>query len=412
MSSPAATRPDDRLAALEEELGALGYAAGSLPATDVSGVTVHEREAVDAGLNLVVSGHAPEVLLLDMDGRMLHRWRKAAHEVWPELAGDDDAGPRRRQRAHLLPDEADLAAEAPDPTCFRRAHLLPDGALLAIYEGRGLVKLDAAGGVVWSYAGRAHHDLDVLPDGCIVVLTLKVHPVPRLGSDGLVGENYVTYLSPEGEELRSVSILECLEQSEWSRTIEVAAAREGGLAGDIFHTNTLEYLTEEKASWTELANPGDVLVSMRSNHAIGIIDPEAGRFSWMATGSWRAQHQPVLLPSGRMLLFDNRSTLHRSRVMECDPRTLEVVWDYQADADDVFFSNTCGSVQRLDNGNTLIVESSPGRAFEMRPDHTIVWEWPSPFRAGEQRELVATLFDLVRLPPDTPVGWAQRDALR
>jgi hypothetical protein len=337
------------------------------------------RDATTPGLNLVVSAHAPEALLMDMDGRMLHRWHRDPREVWPDRRG----GP-----------------------CFRRAHLLPGGALLGIYEKRGLVRLDARGEVLWAYGGQAHHDLDVLPDGRIAVLTRREHVVPRLGSDRPVIEDFVTFLSAEGEELRSVSILECFENSDWSRTIEVAAAREGGLWGDVFHTNTLEYLTPERAAWTPLAQPGNVLVSMRTNHAIGILDPDEARFTWMATGSWRSQHQPVLLPSGRMLLFDNRGTLHRSRILEFDPRTLEVAWDYQADEDDVFFSNICGSVQRLEDGNTLVVESTTGRAFEVGPDRTIVWEWRSPFTTGEHGEHVATLFDLVRLPADTPIGWA------
>jgi hypothetical protein len=78
----------------------------------------------------------------------------------------------------------------------------------------------------------------------------------------------------------------------------------------------------------------------------------------------------------------------------------------------VFFSNVCGSVQRLANGNTLVVESTPGRAFELDPDRTIVWEWHSPHRVGEHGGQVATLFDVVRLPADTPIDWADHSAPR
>jgi hypothetical protein len=56
--------------------------------------------------------------------------------------------------------------------------------------------------------------------------------------------------------------------------------------------------------------------------------------------------------------------------------------------------------RRLPNGNTLIVESQAGRAIEVTPDQEIVWEFVHPHRAGPQDELIAQLFDVVRLPPD------------
>jgi hypothetical protein len=245
---------------------------------------------------------------------------------------------------------------------------------------------------------------------------MGTHGIPRgrlafsshLRSDQPVGENFVTFVSADGQEERSVSILDCFLDSAWRPLIEEPAAREGGLSGDIFHTNTLEYVTAERAGWTSLAREGDVLVSMRSNDLIGLLDPEAGRFTWLVSGSWRAQHQPSLLPGGRMLLFDNRGTPRRSRVLEFDPAKSEVYWDYQAAAEGEFYSNTCGSAQRLQNGNTLIVESSPGRAFEVDPATALVWEWRRPFCAGARLELIATLFDLVRLPAGFPVAWAEQ----
>ena len=47
-----------------------------------------------------------------------------------------------------------------------------------------------------------------------------------------------------------------------------------------------------------------------------------------------------------------------------------------------------------------------GRAFEVAADHTVVWEFLSPHRAGERGELIAMLFELVRLDADFPTDWA------
>ena len=66
---------------------------------------------------------------------------------------------------------------------------------------------------------------------------------------------------------------------------------------------------------------------------------------------------------------------------------------------------TCGTTQRLDNGNTLITESDFGRAFEVTSDGDIVWEFFNTFRAGEDQEFIATLMEVLRLPPDFPMDW-------
>ncbi|MHC4470632.1 MAG: arylsulfotransferase family protein [Planctomycetota bacterium] len=77
-----------------------------------------------------------------------------------------------------------------------------------------------------------------------------------------------------------------------------------------------------------------------------------------------------------------------------------VVWSYQGDEAHPFYSMTCGTCQRLPNGNTLITESDSGRAFEVTRDKEIVWEYVSPYRSGANGELIATLFHVTRVKPD------------
>jgi hypothetical protein len=92
-------------------------------------------------------------------------------------------------------------------------------------------------------------------------------------------------------------------------------------------------------------------------------------------------------------------------VLEIDPITQEILWSYGG-ADDSFFSRTLGTCQRLPGGNTLIVESENGRALEVTPDGTIVWEYRNPHRAGADDEFVAALMDVVRLPVGFG-GWGE-----
>ncbi len=118
--------------------------------------------------------------------------------------------------------------------------------------------------------------------------------------------------------------------------------------------------------------------------------------------NWAAQHQPTLLANGNMLLFDNKGHFGMSKVVEFDPLTQEIRWFFGGDKINGFSSPICGSSQRLPNGNTLITETTSGRAFEVTEALDIVWTYYNPARAGDDNELIATLFEVVRIERDYP----------
>ena len=148
-----------------------------------------------------------------------------------------------------------------------------------------------------------------------------------------------------------------------------------------------------------------MLICVRQLDLIVVVDMEEACVVWALRGPWHKQHQPTALDNGNLLVFDNLGREYGSRVIEFDPISQRIAWCYEGDPPDAFFTRFCGSCQRLPNGNTLITESDPGRAFEVTPDKTIVWEYLNPHRAGEDDELIAALFEMLRLPPDFPVDW-------
>jgi hypothetical protein len=115
------------------------------------------------------------------------------------------------------------------------------------------------------------------------------------------------------------------------------------------------------------------------------------------------QYQPTILENGNMLLFDNNHAPCQSEVVEFEPFSQHVFWSYTGTTDKPFHTALCSSSERLPNGNTLISESLNGRAFEVTPDKTIVWEFYNPHRAGDNKEFIATLFEVIRLGPDFPL---------
>lgn len=355
------------------QLASLPYFSGTNSAPDVQNITIYNKDKSYTGLNLVVSGHAPEAALTAMDGKVLHSWRYRLEDVWPGPLGFDE------WEVHK--------------TFWRRAHVFENGDLLAIFEGIGLIKLDKESNLLWANKCRAHHDLFVSDNGDIYTLgRYWVEEHERLELDDRILEDFIVILNAKGEEVRKISLLDAFLDSEYASLL-VNMKRQG----DIFHTNTIEVLDGRFVERYPMFKRGHVLISIPTLHTVAVVDPELEKVTWAATGKWLLQHQPTVLENGHLLLFDNMGNNLKSKVIEFNPLTKEIVWSYRGTETEPFFSKTLGSCQRLPNGNTLITESNNGRAFEVTPEHEIVWEYFNPHRAGRDDELIATLFEVVRL---------------
>ena len=90
----------------------------------------------------------------------------------------------------------------------------------------------------------------------------------------------------------------------------------------------------------------------------------------------------------QILLFDNGSHskgADRSRVIEVDPESGKVKWEYTETPSMAFFSFHISSAERLANGNTLICEGAFGRIFEVTEKGDVVWEYVNPFQTPDLR---------------------------
>ncbi len=88
-------------------------------------------------------------------------------------------------------------------------------------------------------------------------------------------------------------------------------------------------------------------------------------------------------------------------MLEVDPVTDEIRWEYNGDPPEAFFSALRGGCQRLPNGNTLITESDRGRVFEITPEGEVVWEFYNPVTRSGGSERSA-IYRLTRLEADDP----------
>jgi len=389
----------------QHKLFALGYLQGYKTARQDQSVTVYKKEHVHSGLNFYTSGHAPEAYLMDMEGTVLHAWRyKNASQIWP------------REKPSV------------SGSYWRRAHLYENGDILAVYEGIGLIKLDKHSNLLWSYAPakKPHHDLQVTDNGTIYLLTRQKQQIPRQWSPGSVLrelkvmiqtgsltkifkkkyllEDFITILDHRGNEIKNISILDLVKQSPYARLMDRSEIiKQGGFLGngDIFHTNTLEIFDGRLAHKARIFKKGNIIISVLVLNTIFIIDMEKQKIVWaLGSGMWNMQHQPTLLDSGNILIFDNFYTPNTSNILEFEPFTQKIIWNYNGNTGNPFFSRTCGSNQRLPNGNTLISETDNSRAFEVTPGKEIVWEFINPARTGKNKDLSATIPEMIRVPED------------
>jgi hypothetical protein len=171
------------------------------------------------------------------------------------------------------------------------------------------------------------------------------------------------------------------------------------------YTNSLDVLPD-----------GNILCTFRLLNTIAIVDRKTGEIVWR----WGPEHSLghphccTILDNGNVLVFDNG--LHRqskdfgvpdvegSRVVEVNPKTNEIEWEYRHPDAPQFYSAVCGGTQRLPNGTTLICESTKGRFFEVTPHKEIVWEYFSPFMVRRPSmwgwTLNATIFQVLRYGPE------------
>jgi hypothetical protein len=363
-----------------EQLESIGYLSGTRPPRSDVTITVHEPDRVYPGLNLYTSGHFPGAILMDMEGRTLHTWERDIHSIWPDFR----------------PGTANTSWEF-----WRRVHLYENGDLLAIFEGVGIFKLDRNSDLIWENRNGAHHDFRVQETGEIVVLTRKARIISWLNEAEPILEDFVNVLDSEGRETHRLSLVEAFRNSG-----ERSVLQRGEWAGDIFHTNTVHVIDGRHAARAEWLARGNLLVSLRNVSALVVVDPFRGQVVNTMAGSFKYQHDSRILANGNLLLFDNLGGPGgKSRVVEFDPVTSRLHWVYTGSPAYPLYSNTLGAVRRLPNGNTLITESDNGRALEVTPDKTTVWEFHSPHRTGRNREYVASLFEMVRLPADVVASW-------
>ena len=361
--------------------------------TSARGLVQRDAELMQPGYTLYTSADAAQAILLDESGEVAHRWEAPFSTVWPNA----------NQISGWLTDRS---------IYIRRAHAFANGDLLALYEspahtpnGCGLAKLDRDGKVLWTFDENTHHDFAIASNGAIVVLTHIVSREPREGWSRLstpVIDEFVAVLSPDGKLVKSISLFDALANSPF----HIPAVTHSDQLGDVLHSNTVNIVGTNFAAHHKEVEVGDLMVCLRNLNLVIVLRAESEEVVWATTGPWRLPHDPDPLDNGNLLIFDNcysQGTAQHSRVVEFNPKTSQIEWQFVGTAELPLRSDIRSCQQLLTNGNVLINESDHGRLLEVTRDGQVAWEFVHPVRGGPGDSMVpvvssARRYDASELP--------------
>jgi len=373
-----------------DNLAAIGYAEfgeedenGEAGAGE-SGLVLHDPARSSPGYTLLTAIPLSRALLVDAQGVERHAWHNPESIEWERavLGPDGDVLVVGRRNLSFVREER------------KRTRSDSEATWIANTRGRYLARYAFDGQLRWLHPLPVHHDAEWLPDGRILALG----DAPRSEGDFRFMDTSLLVLSGEGEVQRQVSLYDVLAASPELFTLELTTPHNAVFPDgtvDLFHSNSLERMPfPELAAQGELYAPGNVLVSVRHQNLIAILDLERARLVWCwGPGEVLSQHEATWLPSGNVLLFDNGNDRGYSRIVEVDPRTNAVAWSYTAPVPADFFSNGRGTAQALPNGNVLVADTNSGVAFEVTRGGEEVWRFVLRDEQGRLIPLRAQRYD-------------------
>lgn len=348
-----------------------------------TGLMAHDPAQASPGYTLYapMSGNG-EVYLLDSDGEVAHQWQLPYP---PGLYG------------YLLP----------NGNLFYGGKVRDDGGwdvfeAMKRFKGGVMMEIDWDGNIVWEHRDPYHHHdaRRIVSGGCLYMTVERMDDAQAAqikggqpGSDtGGMWADVLVEVDAAGNRIWEWHAAEHLNPERHVITFN-------DLRDEWSHGNTVVPLPENQ-----------VMFSFRNISTVGIIDKGSGSIVWQIGDEALAQqHDPSLLDNGNVLIYDNGShsrhnPMPASRIIEVDPASNEIVWEYRDNPPFNFFSAYISGARRLLNGNTLITEGHFGRIFQVTPEGEVVWEYINPhFAPNEQGYVVNSVFRATHyLPTEIP----------
>ena len=314
------------------------------------GLTHRDVDRATPGFTLFAPINHDQANLLNIEGKIVHQWQLKKGGI---------------NLSTLLPNGNLFITEGTE-----------DGPTIPAGKGGGMREYDWGGNIIWEHHDEnQHHDARRLTNGNTVYIAWN-----KMSDDdakkikgGLAGTDDAFDASGPYEDV----------------------VREVDAGGNVvweWHSTELDMDKYEicplckRHEWAHantcapLAN-GDIMVSYRVLNLLIIIDRQTGKVKWEYHDiDLGHQHDCHMLDNGKILVFSNGfhgEDLFFSRIVEFDPDSKDIAWEYRGKPALSFYSPHISGMQRLDSGNTLICEGGKGCIFEVTPEGDVVWEYVS-----------------------------------
>ena len=297
-----------------------------------------------------------------------------------------------------------------------------------IFSNETLLVVDWHANIVWEWGEKApggsakqNHDQAPLPNGHMLVLAKLETSIPEVSGEP-VNDQAIYEVTPGGDVIWtwiSSEHIEALGFKGEKKTLLFSGKMRP--RSSIFVINDMAPLGPNRwfKGGDERFHPDNIMIDSREGSFMAIIEKTTGRIVWQMgpeyagsydhsektfTGKFprpvdaiSGQHDAHMIPEGlpgegNILVFDNQGAagfppiylnmFPGSRILEIDPTTEQILWQYDASCTGrpfwTFFSSFISSARRLPSGNTLICEGMNGRLFQVTTAGEIVWEYVNP----------------------------------
>jgi len=379
-------------------------------------------------------------LLIDMNGREVHLWKGLRGFPNKLLPGGYVMGStKERDPRYGFQDEADLVQVDWNGNIvwrFNRHEYIEDPGHEPEWMARAHHDYQREGNPVGYYVPGQEPKTD---GGRTLILAHRNVTNPAISDKPLL-DDVILEVDWEGNILWEWKASDHFEELGFDEAAKNVLARNPNTRSFLGNDTGGDWLHINSASWVgpnrfydagdERFHPDNIIWDAREANIIAITDRRTGKIVWRLGPDYSkpelkhlgwiiGQHHAHIIPKGlpgegNLLVFDNggwagyglpnpaspfgqkHAVRDHSRVLEINPVTLEIVWQYtpteagwlQPLDSYRFYSPYVSSAQRLPNGNTLITEGADGRIFEVTREHELVWEYISPYKNKRNANMV------------------------
>ncbi|WP_282608357.1 arylsulfotransferase family protein [Pelagibius sp. Alg239-R121] len=311
-------------------------------------------------------------LLLDDQGKLVHRWLLSTEELPTNEAQD------------LLKNLYGVA-------------VLPDGSVIFSMQEKagGIAKVDVCGNHLWALEGKYHHTVSLTDENSFWTF----------GGSQKAFDHHLHLVDVEdGKILKTIDMKEVRLKNPNIHIFDLQV--EKGVP-DAVHGNDIEALTAAMLPAFPGFEKGDLLLSFRTTNLVFVLDPDSLKIKWWRVGPWDRQHDPDWNPDGTISVFSNneRGVGKYSNIISINPQTYEFQTLVDGSNYD-FRSSFNGMHQITDRGSVLISSGLQGRLFEVDRNGEVIfdfvnsysWEHQRALRVSEARYLERDFFSFEGFP--------------